>query len=225
MSKTFASWKTVAVLLFLFAVPAFAEASAAADRKAIVDDPRVVEALRGAIGTPELSEAIGRTVGIMMYEDNALTRNESDLFVELMDNVDGNIEITPPMGDAFMIPHSSEAARTFLSLSSIPDLNELWLAGPLEMKKLVDVTILNPQVRGQVQHYIANQLYLRWRTSNYVNNYSPLRTTLSTAYTQWREAGPETLALARALLYESLVELDAAVEDKVPNEIYDHLQS
>ena len=92
------------------------------------------------------------------------------------------------------------------------------------MKKLIDVTILNPHVRDQVQHFIANQLYLRWRTSNFVNGYSPLRTTLSTAFVQWRDAGPETLAVARGILHDALVELDMAVNDEVPDDFYERLR-
>jgi len=222
MPGTFSSWR-VAILSLVFALSALA--AQAADRKVIVEDPRLVEALRGAIGQTDTSEEIARTVGILMYEDNQLSWNESDLFVELMDNVQGNIEVTPPDGAPFLIPQVVPAGRDFLSLSGIPDLNELWLKGPVEMKNLIDVTILNPHIRNQIQHYIANQLYLRWQTSNYVNNYSPLRTTLSTAYAQWRDAGPETLSLARLILYDALVELDEAVDDGVPNDLYDHLRS
>jgi hypothetical protein len=223
MPTLLSSWRRAALLSLTFLLPAFA--AEAADRRVIVDDPRIVESLRGAVGQAETSEEIARNVGILMYEDNQLSWNESDLFVELMDNVQGNIEITPPDGEPFLIPEVVPAGRDFLSLSGIPDLNALWLQGPVEMRKLVDVTVLNPHVRDQIQHYIANQLYLRWQTSNFVNNYNPLRTTLSTAYAQWRDAGPETLQLARGILYDALVELDQAVRDEVPNELYDHLRS
>jgi len=198
-------------------------ASFSGDGKVQVEDARISEALRNAVGASEISEEIGRTIGILMYEDNRLTRNESDLFLELLNNSGGSIEITDPSGESFLVPYLSPAAHEFLALSDIPDISVLWLTGPEQMKKLIDVTILNPHVRDQVQHFIANQLYLRWRTSNFVNGYSPLRTTLSAAFVQWRDAGPETLAIARGILYDALVELDMAVNDDVPDDFYERL--
>jgi hypothetical protein len=189
-----------------------------------VEDARISDALRGAIGTPAISEDIGRRIGILMYEDNQLTRNESDLFLELLNATSGNIEITDPAGEKFMVPVLSQGAHDFLALSDIPDIGVLWLAGPAEMKKLADVTVLNPHIRIQVQHFVANQLYLRWQTSTYINGYSPLRTTLSAAFVQWRDAGPETLSVAREILYDALVELDMAVGDKVPDDMYERLR-
>lgn len=217
--------KIVAAILPLLLLPGAAgAASFSADRKVQVEDARVSDALRGAVGTNEISEDIGRTIGILMYEDNRLSWNESDLFLELLNNMGGNIEITDPGGESFLVPDLSQEAHEFLALSDIPDISVLWLAGPEQMKKLTDVTILNPHVRDQVQHYVANQLYLRWRTSNFVNGYSPLRTTLSAAFVQWRDAGPETLAVAREILYDALVELDMAVNDEVPDDMYERLR-
>ena len=195
----------------------------AADRQVQIDDPRVADALRSTAGAAEIPEDVGRTIGIAMYEDNHLTRNESDLFLELLANQSGGVQVTDPNGETFRVPVLSQGAREFLELSDIPDISVFWLAGPKEMKKLVDVTILSPHVRPQIQHFIANQLYLRWRTSNMVNNYSPLRTTLSAAFVQWREAGPETLEIARGILYDALVELDMAVNDEVPDEFHQRL--
>lgn len=217
--------KIVAAILPLLLLPSAAgAASFSADRKVQVEDTRISDALKGAIGTNEISEDIGRTVGILMYEDNHLTRNESDLFLEFLNNMGGDIEITDPDGETFLVPDLSQGAHEFLALSDIPDISVLWLTGPEQMKKLIDVTILNPHVRDQVQHYVANQLYLRWRTSNFVNGYSPLRTTLSAAFVQWRDAGPETLAVAREILYDALVELDMAVDDEVPDDLYERLR-
>lgn len=214
---------TFLLIPLLLWAPVAGAASFSGDRKVQVEDARISDALRGAIGTSEISEEIGRTIGILMYEDNQLTRNESDLFLELLNNTGGNIEITDPDGESFLVPDLSHEAHEFLALSDIPDISVFWLAGPQPMKKLIDVTILNPHVRDQVQHFIANQLYLRWRTSNFVNGYSPLRTTLSTAFVQWRDAGPETLAVARGILYDALVELDMAVNDDVPDDFYERL--
>ena len=208
------------VLLWTSVVEA---ASFSGDRMVQVEDARISDALRGAVGASEISEEIGRTIGTLMYEDNQLSRNESDLFLELLNNTGGSIEITDPGGERFSVPVLSREAHEFLALSDIPDISVLWLTGPEPMKKLVDVTILNPHVRDQVQHFVANQLYLRWRTSNFVNGYSPLRTTLSTAFVQWRDAGPETLAVAREILYDALVELDMAVNDDVPDDFYERL--
>jgi len=219
VKKIFAA--TLPLLLLPGAVGA---ASFSGDRKVQVEDTRISDALRGAVGTNEISEDIGRTIGILMYEDNQLTWNESDLFLELLNDIDGNIEITDPGGERFLVPDLSQQAHEFLALSDIPDISVLWLTGSEQMKKLVDVTVLNPYVRDQVQHYVANQLYLRWRTSNFVNGYSPLRTTLSAAFVQWRDAGPETLAVAREILYDALVELDMAVNDEVPDDLYERLR-
>lgn len=214
----------IAILLPALLWTSFAgAASFSGDRKVQVEDARVSDALRGAVGESEISEEIGRSIGILMYEDNQLTRNESDLFLELLNNVGGTIEITDPGGERFLVPRLSPAAHEFLSLSDIPDISVFWLAGPEQMKKLVDVTILNPHVRDQVQHFVANQLYLRWRTSSFVNGYSPLRTTLSAAFVQWRAAGPETLEVARGILYDALVELDMAVNDEVPDDFHERL--
>lgn len=216
--------KYVVVLLpILFWASSVEAASFSGDRMVQVEDARISDALRGAVGTSEISEDIGRTIGILMYEDNQLTWNESDLFLELLNNMGGNIEITAPSGESFLVPQLSDGAREFLALSDIPDISVLWLTGPEQMKKLIDVTILNPYVRDQVQHFIANQLYLRWRTSNFVNGYSPLRTTLSAAFVQWRDAGPETLSVARGILFDALVELDMAVNDEVPDDFYERL--
>ncbi len=217
--------KIFTAILPLLLLPGVAgAASFSADRKVQIEDMRVSNALEGAIGTNEISEDIGRTIGVLMYEDNNLTWNESDLFLEMLNNTGGEIEITDPNGESFLVPDLSQGAHEFLALSDIPDIGVLWLNGPEQMKKLSDVTVLNPHVRDQVQHFIANQLYLRWRTSNYINGYSPLRTTLSAAFVQWREAGPETLAVARELLYDALVELDTAVGDEVPDDLYERLR-
>jgi hypothetical protein len=217
--------KITAFLLPLLLLPGAVEAAAfSEDQKVQVDDARVEDALMGAVGTSAISEEIGRTVGILMYEDNNLSRNESELFLELLNSEGRDVEITAPNGETFVVPPLSQGAHGFLTLSDIPDIGVLWLAGPSKMKKLSDVTILNPHVRLQVQHFIANQLYLRWRTSTYINGYSPLRTTLSAAFVQWRDAGPETLAVAREILYDALVELDMAVNDDVPDDIYERLK-
>jgi hypothetical protein len=216
--------KTVAALTLLLLAPATASAQfVPGDGMVEINDARLWESLRGAIGTSAISEEIGRQVGIISYEDNYLTPNENDLLVELMKNTDGMVEITEPTGMSFEVPALSPEARAFLELSDIPDISIFWLAGPAEMKKLVDVTILNPNIRDEVQHFIANQLYLRWRTSSYVNNYSPLRTTLSAAFVQWRDAGPETLEVARTILYDAIVELDMAVGGEVPDELHENL--
>jgi len=199
-------------------------ATSGRDRMARVNDTRVSESLRVAIGTRAISEEVGRRIGILMYEDNRLSANESDLFLELLNATSGNVEITDAAGDTFMVPALSQGARDFLSLSDIPDIGVLWLAGPTEMKMLSDVTILNPHIRIQVQHFIANQLYLRWQTSTYINGYSPLRTTLSAAFLQWRDAGTETLEVARELLYDSLIELDMAVGGDLPDDMYERLK-
>jgi hypothetical protein len=216
--------RTTAALAFLALIPAAAQAqNIPGDGTVEINDARLWEALRGSIGTSAISEEIGRQVGIICYEDNYLTPNENDLIVELMKNTGGTVQITEPTGTGFVVPALSQGARDFLSLTDIPDISVFWLAGPQEMKKLVDVTILNPNIRDEVQHFIANQLYLRWRTSNFVNNYSPLRNTLSTAFVQWRDAGPETLEVARGLLYDALVELDMAVNDEVPDDLHERL--
>jgi hypothetical protein len=47
---------------------------------------------------------------------------------------------------------------------------------------------------------------------------------LSAAFVQWRDAGPETLAVAREILYDALVELDMAVNDEVPDDLYERLK-
>jgi len=210
-------------IIALAAVAFLPGAALAADRTVQVDDPQIAEALKGTVGASEISEEVGRAIGIKMYADNDLTRNESDLFLELLSNLSGSVNVTDPNGETFAVPVLSPGARSFLELSDIPDIAVFWLAGPAEMKKLVDVTILSPQVRPQIQHFIANQLYLRWRTSSYVNNYSPLRTTLSAAFVQWRDAGPETFEIARGLLYDAVVELDMAVNDAVPDEFHESL--
>ncbi len=223
MKKTIAAISSLLLPVFLWSATADA-ASFREDGKVQVEDTRVSDALRGALGTQAVSEELGRTIGILMYQDNYLTLLESELILELLKSMGRNVEITDPGGEIFFVPALSQGAHDFLSLSDTPDIAIFWLAGPVGMKKLSDITVLNPNIRDEVQHFIANQLYLRWRTSTYINGYSPLRTTLSTAFVQWRDAGPETLKVAREILYDALVELDMAVNDDVPDEMYERLR-
>lgn len=218
-------WKLAVAALALFVMASTAHAAAGLDRMVAVDDPRIAEALRAAVGQPAVSEAVARRIGPLMYEDNRLTRNESDLFLELLGAETSLIEIAPPMGEPFRVPPLSAGARAFLALSDPPDLETLWLMGAAPMKQLADVTVLNPHVRGQVQHYIANNLYAAWRSSSAINNYGPLRDTLRAIHGQWQLSGAETLAVGRGLLYNAMVELDMAVHGAVPDDLYTGLKT
>jgi hypothetical protein len=190
------------------------------DRKVTVDDPAVAAALKTATALPAVPERVARTIGPMLYADNSLTANESDLILELLDNRATQVRITTRAGESFDVPPLSAPARDFISLHDIPNLTPLWLAGPKEMKALVDVTVLNPHVVGQMEDFFGNQLIVSWRTAEHVRDRSYLTRTIRAAVGQFRLAGPDTERRGRALLYGAMVKVDAAVRGAVPDDVY-----
>ena len=207
-----------AVSLFLSG-PGLA-ANSPTDRKIIVEDHAVAAALRKAVGTPAIAEEIAREFGPFLYLDNKLTPHESDLILELTGTNAGQIIITGPRGEPFNVPVLSKGARDFLGLYDPPELNSLWLKGPVEMKIFVDVTILNPHIRPEVVNFFAMNLYVSWRVSAATKNNRYIRDTLSAAINQFRISGADTERLGSALLYLAMRDVDKAVNNAVPNEIY-----
>lgn len=194
-----------------------------AKHSVIVDNPAITAALKTTVGTPSISEAVARQIGPMMYADNILTPHESDLFIALLGNGSGKVSIVSGK-DHFDVPPLSPGAKFFLGLSNPPDLDTLWLTGPAQMKKLVDVTLLNPFVEGQVKRFIGQQFYLSWQASNFADGYKPLRSTVNMALLQWQLAGPVTQAQAKKLAYGAIIDVDHAMKDAIPNDIYDGLK-
>lgn len=194
--------------------------NSATDRKITVEDPGVAAALRKSVGTPAISEEVAREFGPLLYLDKKLTPNESDLILELAGTTTGKITITDPRAQTFEVPVLSAGARDFLSLFDPPELNSLWLKGPVEMKKFVDVTILNPHIQPEVVNFFGMNLYVSWRASVSMDNNRYIRETLKAAVSQFRLSGPETERRGKALLYLAMKDVDAAVSNAIPNEIY-----
>jgi hypothetical protein len=199
------------------------------DKMVIVDNPMIAAELKKSVGQPVVGEDIARKIGPMMYADNILTPNESDLFNELLHNVGGTVEVFIPAAngqpaDHFAVPVLSVGARNFLALSNPPDLNTLWLQGYMPMKQLIDVTLLNPFVAGQVQRFIAQQFYLSLAASNVANGYKPLRATVDAALMQWKGAGPVTEAQAHKLAYGALMDVNTGAKGVVPADILAELK-
>ena len=199
------------------------------DKKVVVDDPAIAAELKKAVGAALLSEDIARKIGPMMYADNRLTPNESDLFLELLRNVGGTIEVTvlaagKTPADHFQVPALSPGARFFLALSDPPDLDTLWMQGPIQMKKLVDVTLLNPFVEGQVRKFIGQQFYVAWQTSNVANGYQPFKSAVSTSADYWHWAGPMTEAQAKKLAYAAITDLNKLQKGAISSNLYARLK-
>src|SRR5262249_52786130 len=152
-----------------------AQGPVAHDGKAVVEDMKVADALRKASADTLTREEVVRVVGPLLYADNKLTPNESDLIFELLGNAGGKVTITAPDGSSFTVPPLTVAAMEFLRLSDPPDLDQLWLQGRDPMRQLIDVTLLNPFVEGQVQRFVAQQFYLSWQASDFLNDYKPLK--------------------------------------------------
>lgn len=210
------------VLLPSFAVAANSATAvvSATDRKITVEDPAVAAALRKSVGTQAISEEVAREFGPLLYLDKKLTPNESDLILELTGTTAGKITITDPRAQTFEVPVLSAGARDFLSLFDPPELNSLWLQGPASMKKFVDVTILNPHIQPEVVNFFGMNLYVSWRASVSMDNNRYIRETLRAAVNQFRASGPETERRGKALLYLAMKDVDAAVNNAIPNEIY-----
>jgi hypothetical protein len=190
------------------------------DRKVTVDHPDVAAALKTTAALRAIPEGVARRVGPMLYADNSLTPNESDLILELLENWTTKIRITTRSGESFDIPPMTHGARDFIALHDIPNLNPLWLAGPKQMKALVDVTVLNPHVISQMEDFFSNQLYSSWRTALRVNDQSYLTRTINAAVSQFRLAGPETERRGKALLYGAMVKVDRVARGAVPDQYY-----
>jgi hypothetical protein len=203
------------------AASAQAPKSPARDGKAVAEDKDVANYLKQAVGQVTTSEEIARKIGPLIYADNRLTAQESDLILELLANRDSTITVTGPDGTSFKVPALSKAAHDFLALSDPPDLNTLWMQGTEKMKQLIDVTLLNPYVAGQVQNYIGQNLYTSWRTSSASNNFKPLRDTVRVALAQWRGTGQATEKQAHKLLHDALVQVNNAVDRKIPKDLID----
>ena len=217
--------KTIlAFALVLLPLAAAAQDFSQNDRKAIAEDPLVAAELKKTATMASIPESAARVIGPRFYRDNSLTRNESDIFLELLGNTAGKVTIATPEGDSFQVPVLSEGARYFLALHDLPDLNTMWLKGPKEMKAMVDVTILNPNVVPQIEQFFGMNLYVSWRASVAMKNNRYLRETLTAAMNQFTLAGPETERLGRRLLYRSMMAVDAANNNFIPNDLYIHLR-
>jgi hypothetical protein len=213
-------------LLALFLLPAAAPTATPEwiDRKAPTEHPAVAEALKSAVGMPQVPESVIRRIGPVLYSDNQLTPGESDLILELLDNKTTKVRITTAAGESFDVPPLSTAARDMLSLHDIPDLQVLWLAGPKEMKSLVDVTILNPRVVPQMELFFGNNLFTSWSTAQRIKDQSYFTRTLNAAVSQFRLAGPETERRGRALLYGAMIRVDRANRGVIPDNLYMYLR-
>jgi hypothetical protein len=195
------------------------------DRRAFVEHPNVAAALKKAVDAAAVGEPVVRAIGPILYADNKLTPNESDLILELLGNKAGKVTITTAGGDSFAVPVLTQAAHDFLALHDPPDLNTLWLKGPKEMKMLVDVTVLNPNVTPQVEQFFGQNLFVSWRASIAMKNNRYLRETLNAAVNQFRLSGPETERLGRRLLYRAMLVVDAANKNAIPNDLYLYLRA
>ena len=190
------------------------------DGRVVVDDERVAAILSQTANAGVISEAAVRAFGPLLYEDNSLTPSESDLIVELLDNRYGTVGITAPDGSQFLVPQLTPAAHAFLSLSDPPDLNLMWMSGPVGMKQLIDVTLLNPHVRAQVQQYIAEQLYGGWAVAEVSGSLRAIRATLSAAISQWRLSDPETERRGRRFLYNAMLAIERVSNGELPDDLY-----
>jgi hypothetical protein len=211
------------VCAVFIAAPAGAATPSHLNRQVVIEDARVAQALRMDANAAAVSEATARAVGPLLYADNNLTANESDLILELLGNPVGKIGATGPAG-AFQVPPLSAGARAFLELHDTPDLNTLWLQGPRQMKMLVDVTVLNPHVVPQMRQFFGMNLFVSWRASVALKNNRYIRETLTAALNQFRLAGAETERRGRALLYDAMVDVDRANRNAIPDELYAHLK-
>jgi hypothetical protein len=197
-------------------------ALAAADQKATVDDPAVAEILKGTAQEREISYAVARRFGPMMFSDGILSANERDLVRELL--ASARTTITTASGDTFEIPPLSFQARGFLSLVQPPNLATLWLRGPAQMKQMVDVTVLSPDTARQVSGFILQRLNLSWMESTIANGYEPMRRDLSAAIRMLQQTDADTERQGRSLIYDAARQLDVRNGDAIPNYLYDYLR-
>ena len=195
-------------------------AFAQTDGRVVIEDERVASMLRATAEFGIVNEAAARAFGPLLYEDNVLTHGESDLIVELLENRYGTISVTAPDGSQFLLPPLNQAAHNFLSLSNPPDLNLMWMYGPVQMKQLVDVTVLNPNVRPQVQQYIAEQLYGGWAVAQVSGSERALRATLHAALGQWSMTDPQTELRGRHFLYNALMAIERVSNGELPDDLY-----
>src|SRR4051794_14511592 len=80
------------------------------DRRVVVEDEKVAAALKQTVDKPAIPEATVRAIGPILYADNKLTPNESDLILELLGSKTGKVTITTPAGEHFDVPVLSPGA-------------------------------------------------------------------------------------------------------------------
>jgi hypothetical protein len=218
----------LAASLAVASATVFAQETAApattADEKATVDDPAVAELLKNTSAEREISEAAARRFGPMLFADGILSANERDLVRELLSMAQERTVITTVAGETFEIPPLSRQARAFISLVQPPNLATLWLRGPVQMKQLVDVTVLSPDTGRQVSGYILQRLNIVWMESTIANGYEPMRRDLSSAIRMLQQTDAETERQGRSLIYDAARQLDMRNGDAVPNYLYDYLR-
>jgi hypothetical protein len=214
----------VAATLFGLAVPASAQLGAMADQKALVENQKVADILKGARADSEISEAVARRFGPLLFADGGLSLNERDLMQELLSAESTRTAIATPSGDAFDVPPISRQARAFLSLVRPPSLANLWLRGPAQMKQLVDITQLDPSSRSVITDYILRRLAVVWMESTVSDGYEPIRRDLSAAIRMLQQTDANTEREGRSLVFDATRELDRRNGDAVPNFLYDFLR-
>jgi hypothetical protein len=220
-------WCLVVMSAACFALvsgPAPAQLSAMADKKAIVEDEAVAEILKSTTADREISEAVARRFGPMLFKDGVLSLNERDLMQELLSQDSEPTTITAPSGEVFDVPPLSFQARSFLGLVRPPDISTLWLRGPAQMKQLVDLTILVPDAARQITDFIQQRLNVVWMDSTIANGYGPIRRDLSAAIRMLQQTDAETERQGRSLIYDAARQLDRRNGDEVPNYLYDYLR-
>lgn len=194
------------------------------DQKAIVEDAAVADILKTTSAQNEISEAVARRFGPMMFADGSLSMNERDLIQELLSPSAERTAVTTASGETFEIPRLSLGGRAFLSLVRPPNLASLWLRGPAQMKQLVDVTVLSPDTGRQVSAYILQRLNLVWMESTATDQYAPIRRDLSAAIRMLQQTDADTEQRGRSLIFDAARELDRRNGDAVPNYLYDYLR-
>jgi hypothetical protein len=213
---------SVAASLALAAASAVAQSTT--DMAATVEDAEVADILKSTSAEREISEAVARRFGPMLFRDGSLSASERDLIQELLATDAAATTITAPSGETFQIPPLSRQGRAFLGLVRPPNLASLWLRGPAQMKQLVDVTVLSPDTARQVSNYILQRLNVVWIDSTLGNGYEPIRRDLSTAIRMLQQTDADTERAGRSLIYDAARQLDVRNGDAIPNYLYDYLR-
>jgi hypothetical protein len=184
-------------------------------------------ALKRANPNGTLTEAQAMQLRGALLRDQTLDDQELDLLQELTQSQFRGINVTPTGAEITkVVTHpTSGMAKKVLQETLMPrlNLNAAWAQGNAGWNEITKASKFNALEETRVVNFVAGKLEAEWDKSNQGNGYKPLRDLISQLYGYTGTPGSDANG-GRAVLYKANKQVDAKVNDKVPDFLYNWIR-